>query len=53
MVPLQTDTSTLRKRGRWKIVLKKKEEEEEKATKTVDRLVMVSEGELLREAFLA
>lgn len=51
MVPLQTDTSTLRKRSRWKIVLKKKEEEE--AAKTVDRLVMVSEGELLREAFLA
>lgn len=53
MVPLQTDTSTLRKRSRWKIVFKKKEKKEEEAAKTVDRLVMVSEGELLREAFLA
>lgn len=47
MVPLQTDTSTLRKRNRWEIVSKKE------AAKTVGRLMMVSEGELLREAFLA
>lgn len=51
MVPLQTDTSTLRKRNRWEIV-KKKKKKEEAAAKTVGRLMMVSEGEL-REAFLA